>query len=196
MFQTNIISTHEKHAPRRARRRPRGRTGERQNRNPKHARNGHPNLPHNRGGRRVHRSAPFKSTGRANRGKTQTIGKMKDVVSFETAKRLKEAGFPQPFIAPAQIWFIPQPHLVGLWLPCEENTSPYSPHGDWVFAPTATDILREFHRKRASVLLRLGAVEEGFECFYSHSVSGFLGSLSHDNPAEACAEAWLQLNEK
>ena len=30
---------------------------------------------------------------------------MKDIVSFDTAKRLKEAGFPQPAPAPGQFWY-------------------------------------------------------------------------------------------
>jgi len=82
---------------------------------------------------------------------------MNDTVSFETAVRLKEAGFPRPEPHYRQVWYTsdgidcftlgrksPQGRF---WaddkiLKPDFHTSP-----DVVFAPTATDILREIRKE-------------------------------------------------
>jgi len=134
---------------------------------------------------------------------------MKDIATFETAVRLKEAGFPQPIPEAGQWWYNPDfgVFLVGkLYMVDGRLRNIFYPDTgkginkeirlfvNFVFAPTATDILRE--------LLPLI-----FELYYSKTNDDFvlqrrsdddntLYAFYNENPAEAVAEAWLKLNEK
>ena len=132
---------------------------------------------------------------------------MKDIVSYETAQRLKEAGFPQPKLSIGQNWYDQSGKLwrVTKWAESSKNDDlvligDYL--GDWDiigkkeqflgFAPTATDIIREFERLQKSKWIRIGMSGDGwFEC-YLYAFGGLQDSFSHENPAEACAEAWLK----
>lgn len=84
---------------------------------------------------------------------------MSDFVTYETAVKLREAGFPQPKITAhlmgRQFWYTPQKRLVATthgylastWIiflesPMDEPQMTSGAH-DLVFAATATDILRE-----------------------------------------------------
>ncbi len=122
---------------------------------------------------------------------------MKDIVTFETAVRLKEAGFPQPF---------PQAGMFGyndagyLFVKTHDGHTSNNRYGSVllnggndnitlskndfkfvVFAPTATDILRE-----------LGPLFDlSYDC-----AEFWCGDKKGWNPAEAAAEAWLKLNDK
>lgn len=122
---------------------------------------------------------------------------MNHVISA-TAVRLKDAGFPQPVPEFGQIWYDnePGPHVLvhhagRVW---EMATNRYAgtvgvdSEGGMVFAPTATDILRELDENHF-----LTTLLDGRFC-----VALFVGSGDsiHNNPAEACAAAWLALNEK
>lgn len=128
-----------------------------------------------------------------------------DIVTFETAKALKSAGFPQPPIFHHDcdfdgFFYILEDHedLFGL----TQYTVPVLYHAPFkmpkqgrntpsdviIFAPITTDILRRL---------------PGHKIFYSatswswicqHTVSG--KSHGNVNPAEACAAAWLELNNK
>jgi len=134
---------------------------------------------------------------------------MKDILSFETAVRLKEAGFPQPAPEAGQFWYNPNigVFLVGkLWMVDGRLRNIFYPDTgkvvnkeirlfvNFVFAPTATDILREM----PGCIL---AVENLYKemaivgVYYEVWKTGRLLS-DHVNPAEAAAEAWLKLNEK
>jgi len=121
------------------------------------------------------------------------------VVTFETAKRLKEAGFPNPEILNNKFWFITD-HEKPLFVEYFENIlecirMKFNP----IFAPSATDILPKlytgvtdgtewaivFRGKNWSCVLRQWN-EQG------QSVDAWYHS---ENPAEACAAAWLDKNE-
>lgn len=123
---------------------------------------------------------------------------MENIVTFETAKRLKDAGFPQPEPATGQIWYGPKDKTAYLINEVSHKTIYFIALGDYgneeileakhlylfVFAPTATDILREL--QYADLTFRSGK----FRVTLEHIIS------SHDNPAEAAAVAWLELYEK
>ena len=127
---------------------------------------------------------------------------MKDITTFETAVRLKEAGFPQPTPQPGQFWYDGDKELYVIY--CDE--SPYihavfigDDHAGFcekqneydVLAPTATDILREM---------------PGFcICYLDNGNSEGWTTLNYykeyctfnaKSPAEAAAEAWIKLNDK
>ena len=131
---------------------------------------------------------------------------MKDNVTFETAVRLKEAGFPQPKPDFGQVWHNPDFGLFVVGAIIEGAALIFYEDGDYIFkkevpffqecafAPTATDILRElpgcilsvedFYRDTLVVGL-----------FYEVWKTGRLLS-DHANPAESAADAWLKLNPK
>lgn len=116
-----------------------------------------------------------------------------DILSFETAKRLKDAGFPQPEFRTGQFWF----HggtgglYFGQYVYDDLALKLIQVGGhDWfewdrekvdniVFAPTATDILRQLG----------GLFDLSFDCgeFWCRDEKDF-------NPAEAAAAAWLEEN--
>lgn len=131
---------------------------------------------------------------------------MKDIISFETAKALKEAGFPQPEFETGQFWYNDLGALTFVgrnevnerfgkdYFYCTSvetgRTDFFQPvaHSAF-FAPTATDILREL--RDGSII---GVMNKRFIC---HS-SDFLFPVDsektpiHDNPAEAAAQAFLK----
>jgi len=124
---------------------------------------------------------------------------MKNYVTFETAVRLKAAGFPQPEPEFGQVYFdVDGDRLIGL----EKNfffekgldaPSLISDNREMrlFFAPTDADILAELPENYG--LFRRG---EGFAVIsLSHGeIDGT--EAEHDNLAEAAALAWLALNEK
>lgn len=118
---------------------------------------------------------------------------MENIVSFETAKRLKAAGFPQPDLGAGQVWREERyMHIVvgedeygvsvcfqsanGAWIEVNETLE------GLVFAPTATDILLEM----PDTPFRYSKKYKAFVC----------GAHEHDKPAEAAASAWLAIHEK
>lgn len=111
-----------------------------------------------------------------------------DVVSFETAKRLKEAGFPQPtndlFY---KMWYVDGPELcismlgymaMPYLVPLSFVKKPFLPEYDkMIFAPTATEIMRS--------LPDIPLVFDG----PNFGISG--DWFSNINPAELMAERYL-----
>lgn len=122
-------------------------------------------------------------------------------VTFETAMLLKEAGFPEPTkFSLGQFWFIRVTKrtdyekilVVPSFDPDIEcrlsgiTSDRWTPIQDDIFAPTSTDILQQltaflFFDGRQWVVMEIG----------SNKILGF-----HEEPAEACAAAWLSVNEK
>ncbi len=116
---------------------------------------------------------------------------MLDIVSFETAKQLKEAGFPQPSARFGQFWYDETSEAL--------NCIGFEDFSIWfedlvlegyIFAPTATDILR----------LLPGV----YLCVNDKSIwrAEWAGVSCYDNdpplakgeaPAEVAAAAWLLL---
>lgn len=123
---------------------------------------------------------------------------MNNVVTFETAKRLKEAGFPQPEICLNQGWYDQSGKLYRIIKWSESSQSDdLVLIGDWLgdwdiigqkeqfllFAPTATDIMRHLPGYQLT---------HNGETFVMFPPNDELRDWEHDNPAEACAEAWLK----
>lgn len=136
---------------------------------------------------------------------------MKDIVIFETAVRLKEAGFPQPTPEFGQEWYNPEYGLfvVGfIDAPYARATIIYNNKScvfsknlpnfsDCVFAPTATDILRELSSDCVLGTKKLGGwICGSWRLISSDHMKFFVAGMHDEAPAEAPAEAWLKLNEK
>ena len=132
-------------------------------------------------------------------------------VSFETARKLQAAGFPQPQPAAGQVWYYPSGMELYVLpdLDCDLNlkneiTSSIDEvievgslqfTNSLVYAQTATDILEQL----GSCYSLTYDFHCGFGCVKSSS--GVVNEIfsddpPRDNPAEACAEAWLKLNPK
>ena len=122
---------------------------------------------------------------------------MKNITTFETARALKTAGFPQPKPEFGQIWYGPDgvacTFVEGLYWVCGDGDVFDPPDlSEMTFAPTAPDILRE-----------VGGGDIGLYCFnkaFSVIQKGFYDDPYEDypeftdsNPAEACALAWLEM---
>jgi len=131
-----------------------------------------------------------------------------NVVSFETAKQLKEAGFPQHAAESGQIWynnhsaatFIGRMQLdekERVYFYCHSlksgRTDILMPiYEDSFFAPSATDILKELDLYEFSLCRINGKWLLEIE---NDEGDGRYEHIS-ENPAEACAAAWLAKNEK
>lgn len=115
-----------------------------------------------------------------------------DIVTFETAKRLKDAGFPQPEPERGQAWYFDsnEEDLPGVVVDVAERrfmlvfggTDPVevrkSDRDHWLFAPTATDIMRQL---------------PGLPLVYDGPNFGISGDwFSNLNPAELMAERYLE----
>ena len=128
---------------------------------------------------------------------------MKDVVSFETAKRLKEAGFPPQSLEARQMWYYQfngdcdtilitdsedVTGLVAFLMPnAFQGTTNTAKEVDFrgvqdYFAPTATDILRQIPGDQLAY---------NGETWVVFPPNDDLRDWEHENPAEACAAAWL-----
>lgn len=127
---------------------------------------------------------------------------MQNHVTPGTARRLRDAGFPQPEFATGQIWYnqFGSATFIGR-KDCDNHgnttffctslltgrTEEMRPiKEDAIFDPTATDILKD-----------LGL---GYGLYVSESGNAFvcrdLSTIwTDENPAEACAKAWLDRNK-
>ena len=135
---------------------------------------------------------------------------MKDIVTLETALRLRDAGFPQPTPEFGQEWynreyglfvvgFIDAPYARATII-YNNRPSVFSKNlpnfSGCAFAPTATDILQQL-RDGSKIII----MDKKFLCYspdFEHGID-HPGTPINDNPAEAVAEAWLSLlinNEK
>lgn len=140
---------------------------------------------------------------------------MKDVVTFETAKALKEAGFPQPEPENGQFWYDAEQDLGVLgncisatfdftWCSVGDNYDGHDDHyentdsilKEYVFSPTATDILRELPEDTYIGFESGHFVIREFRWFGDAGYE-FPDVVSPcDNPAEGLAERWLKINEE
>jgi hypothetical protein len=125
------------------------------------------------------------------------------------SERLKKGGFPQPQIQIGQVWWsknFNQYTVIGF---IKEGTAfvvrfsdalgkhiANSDFTDWTFAPTATDILAEI---AANETIYLDEYPPGFSLrkfktmwLLDMTQDGDVNTIGHnENPAEACAEAYL-----
>lgn len=126
-----------------------------------------------------------------------------DIVTFETAKRLKAAGFAKFSISPSSLWY----DKSGRMFVITQNTgegSDFTFKGSYLggglisgpirdychyYAPTATDILNHSGERLAIFTPMEGG---GFIC---GKLSGDTTTFEHANPAEAAALAYLTIHE-
>lgn len=127
---------------------------------------------------------------------------MKNVVSFETAKALRDAGFLQPKPEPGQFWYddtkrlfviaaVGTTSVTGMWI--ERGTAFQSKMNEFdVFAPTATDILEHLGRHFTT------SKDSETNWIVRHHDLSENGKpiCTHGNHAEASAKMWLQVNKK
>lgn len=109
-------------------------------------------------------------------------------VTFETAKRLAEAGFPQPSPDYGQTWYTHDGSPGSV-----TSLSKWSDNGE-VFAPAATDILRELPGWNLCYDTVIGWhvwFDDVAEWDYCEPPF-----FKHENPAEAAAQAWFYENKK
>jgi hypothetical protein len=140
----------------------------------------------------------------ANKNASQTLLNM-DVVSFETAKKLKEAGFPQPEPAFGQVWYESAGSPIIVTSGWEAGFAFVGPRSamaqttymkrfqeqNGVFAPTATDILKAIQSEYSTPCLIFDFKDGQWEVGdFSHS-EWYTMTSHKTNPAEACAAAWL-----
>ena len=121
-------------------------------------------------------------------------------VTFETAKRLADAGFPQPLPQRGQVWFLEggmplvvtsksdaiDMHLCDYVVGGSMYIYRYLNDGE-VFAQTATDILQHLPG------WNLSKIEDGWRAWFGiFPKKGYSpGVFTNENPAEAAAEAWF-----
>lgn len=135
---------------------------------------------------------------------------MKDIVTFETAKRLRDAGFPQPGYPtpdPVDVMGRVMYDADGDKFMCfwqEEDgggdilLTPFMHNkqeckNPLVFAPTATDIMRELWFRFS---LKFGGNGKWI-VLQTKDLNDREDQITTDtNPAEAAAQAWLSVNEK
>jgi len=124
---------------------------------------------------------------------------MQNYVTFETAKKLKEAGFPQPEPERGQSWYYADSAMVDTYevlvlhihitgdvqfdSKYGSDTLSREDFGGLFFAPKATDIIRDLGEDYTIQL-------NGPNWLV---MSDFAGH-EHENPAEAAALAWLSLS--
>lgn len=131
-----------------------------------------------------------------------------NVVTFETAKRLKEAGFPQPEPQEGQRFYqddgdkfiyaerLCSQECVDGWqtISCD-SVEDYD-----IFAPSATDILEYLYDgPMKGVEWSLTKRGKNWTCtkrFWTDESYCVDAWHDHENPAEACSSAWLSLYEK
>ena len=131
---------------------------------------------------------------------------MKNVVSFETAKALRDAGFSIPEPNHGQFWYLEYTGelevitFVGgngvhrMYIPFLKGMNSCAKDAflnGSVFAPTATDIMKELGRHFSMSIDYIGWIVRHHD-LSEHGV----GRHVHENPAEACALAWLELKKK
>jgi len=118
---------------------------------------------------------------------------MNDRCTPATARRLKEQGFVQPPPAPGQVWYkdekpwlrMPGAYWVELINGFTNSNPQFTPD---CYAPTAPDILR--HLDSGTYLTRR-ALTATFEVYNDwRALEDGTPQYVHENPAEACAEAW------
>jgi hypothetical protein len=128
---------------------------------------------------------------------------MKHVVSFETAKALKAAGYPQPEFDTGQVWYNWNEvatcigpmggkkgyrHLFSLGSGDKACMIPVSDES--FYAPSATEILEHVGKENPGARLY-------FEVGLWNAFDGWRNlSPNHENPAEAAAQLFILLNKQ
>lgn len=144
---------------------------------------------------------------------TQKEQSMRNHVTFETSVRLKEAGFPQPVPEEGQLWYNPKTERLCIilfnrakwsfrvsYFGSASNKGGYL-KDNFMFAPTAADILRElgmsywqrFHEEDGVFHV---FSDKYWEDSFGDTVGAFVETSRHQNPAEAAAQAFINLKSR
>jgi len=130
---------------------------------------------------------------------------MNNFVTYETALRLRAAGFPQPEPKAGQMWYDPYDveHIVTSVDEWHVNLAPLSEvvnyteefdypdfPGVWHFAPGPAEILLKLGPD-----FQIGVQWKRFWCGRIAGESGEYATHS-ESMAEACAQKWLLIHEK
>lgn len=128
-----------------------------------------------------------------------------EITSYETAKRLKEAGFPQPEPKEGQFWYgliQRQDEPIYIFL---DRGSFHDRYGNYhkkeafekfgTYAPTATDILRELGSDYSICCFGAYKIQWEIERHMPELFNILPFTWIHENPAEAAALAWLDKNK-
>ena len=133
---------------------------------------------------------------------------MKNIVTFETAARIKAAGFPQPSPEPGQVWYntFGAPYLIiGVITPeilfaadMDKETVLSIGREGYTFAPGPADILRELGGQYYLSIENGGAavmceVSDDWSKDIKQAVFTVRTVVFNTDPAEACALAWLEM---
>ena len=112
------------------------------------------------------------------------------IMTFDTARRLKEAGFPQPQPAFGQIWYDKGGrHLSMHDIKEPDELARHFREKGFAFAPTATDILFAL----GSDVYLTRSYRGGFDVYLTfRNLEDGCPDATHENAAEACAAAWLE----
>jgi len=124
----------------------------------------------------------------------------------ETAKRLADAGFPQPAPERGQIWYSESGAKYRIHINNNDGTVDYLSESDivylhlcrfleadnCVFAPTAMDILKELPGCGLSFEADTWVAYTDQGTYRDPEIVSFV----HKNPADACAAAWFYENKK
>jgi len=130
---------------------------------------------------------------------------MNNIVSTETAIRLRDAGFPQPEFEFGQLWESESGRNLAFVGTAQFVLLKQQYHlKEIVFRPTAGDILRAIYNHFASmpgfsVDIRLSPTENGFYVDVFEALPFDTRNKVwefHENAAEAAALAWLKTREK
>lgn len=130
--------------------------------------------------------------------------RVNDRVTPETAKRLRDAGFPQPTPAPGQVWYdqndsafvIRSANKDGIWL-CGFQ-SEFDPYGNLVYTSLKNWKGVTYAATAPDILLMLGdewSLENSSGAFRCRSRGPQLLPKLFANPAEATALAWFEQNQ-
>ncbi len=128
---------------------------------------------------------------------------MKHIVSFETAKALKAAGYPQPEFETGQIWYHSNGLIIivgrveGIFIDSRyvfcvdtgESTLDNPAKLVSFYAASATEIIQAISITENSADLYCCSSWQASDCF--QTLSEF-----HENPAEAAAEIYLKIKQQ
>jgi hypothetical protein len=131
---------------------------------------------------------------------------MKNITTFETARALKEVGFPQPEPEYLQVWYEEFNPFVEGW--SREDSRHIIGIGrfeiwhedfdmsEYYFAPTATEILKQMPMKSLTFFLGDGIDDPWWQVeFFDEIEPNGTMLAEHTNPAEACAAAYLEIKK-
>jgi hypothetical protein len=124
-------------------------------------------------------------------------------VTFDTALKLMEAGFPQPIedeVNTGRFWYQADGDMICYGFSVADYGEMATNKG-CIFAPSATDILNELPGHKFALSKYTMKRKSYWACneswiFPDERIRAYTTPIGVENPAEACALAWLEKNKK